>query len=75
MANACDSVTAGTGKELCELMGGTGEGLGAFLTAIKSPLVSYIAFIALGGALAGLVFTLILFKIIQKNPYRKPVKD
>ena len=36
---------------------------------------NYIAFIALGGALIGLIFTFILFRIIQKNPFRKPARD
>jgi fucose permease len=36
---------------------------------------NYIAYIALGGALIGLIFTFILFRILQKNPLKKPVKD
>jgi len=36
---------------------------------------NYIAYIALRGALIGLIFTFILFIILKKNPSRKPAKD
>ena len=36
---------------------------------------SYIAFNAIGDASIGLIFTFILFRIIQINPFKNPAKE
>lgn len=52
----CTGLTpGGTGEELCQLTGGAGEGLGVFLANIDSPLVTFVAFLAIAGAIVAVV--------------------
>ena len=55
MAN-CTLVESGTtGREVCDLLDGAGNGLGLFVEAIKSPLTGFIFVLALIAATVAVV--------------------
>ena len=56
MATTCAELeTTSAGRDLCDLLDGSGAGLGSFLDNIRGPLAKFIAVLALIGAIVAIV--------------------
>ena len=53
---ACTDVANGTGRTVCDLAHGAGEGVSALLGALKDNMIEIIVTLAIVGALVALVY-------------------